>query len=91
MHDLRSFLGFSIFMVVMFVIDSDIAGLLFFVSAFWGASLAFEYVKLWGWPGTKGWFGQDWEDWINEREGYTDDGREIPITDESGFRDKDLV
>lgn len=81
----RSFLIFNAVVVALFVFGRTSGGL-FLASVIWGAILFSRYVKLFGWPGTNGWFGEDWQAWMEERErkNYNDD-------DGPAIRDKDLV
>jgi hypothetical protein len=66
-RQLRSFLVFNLVMMVLNFIGSDFGGL-WKVSAIWSIFLAVKYVKLFGIPGTNGWFSEDWEAWMAERE-----------------------
>lgn len=84
-QSLRSFLIFNGIITLLFLFGRTGGGL-FTVSLIWGAVLFARSVKLFGWPGTNGWLGRDWEDWMahRERNRPTDD-------DEPAIRDRDLV
>jgi hypothetical protein len=96
-RSLRSFVFFNIAMIVL-----RVSGSMFFipwkVSLVWGLILGFQYIKAFGWPGSKGVMSEEWEDWLEDRELSRDKRRReepepIMHTRESGkgWREKDLV
>lgn len=86
-RNLRAFLIFNLIFAVLSFLGS---GFEFWkVSAIWSIFLAIGYVRLFGLPGTNGWFSDDWEDWMTEREAqpYTSAEKSRP----TNWREKDLV
>ncbi len=64
------------------------------VSMIWGIFVAFHYVKVFGIPGTNGWFGGDWKAWMEERERRKQEEQsETLFQEESGrqWRNRDMV
>jgi hypothetical protein len=85
-RNLRAFLVFNLIFAVLSILGS---GFEFWkASAIWSIFLVIKYVKLFGLPGTNGWFSDDWDDWMAEREAQ--DG---PAEAErpANWREKDLV
>lgn len=89
---LRSYLIFNFVIFMLMLMGSGGFGL-WKASFIWGIFIGVHYIRVFGWPGANGWFGEDWEDWMAEREGRRRDGPE-PFEQEPGrpnWRDKDLV
>lgn len=96
---LRAYMIFHIFMFGM--IFSGFAGIGFWpVTFFWGLGLAVHYIKAFGLPGTHGWFSEEWEEWMKEREEQrpgrpVEDRLELeewePVEEKRTWRENDLV
>lgn len=90
---LRSYLSFNLVIAVLFILGGGAWGL-WKASMIWGVFVAVHYIKAFGWPGANGWFGEDWEAWMEERERRRyEDGPE-PLSQEPrrpDWREKDLV
>lgn len=90
---LRSYLIFNFVLLMLMMMDGGGLGL-WKVSFIWGIFVGVHYIKAFGWPGTNGWFGEDWEAWMEERERRRyEDGPE-PLSQEPrrpDWREKDLV
>lgn len=85
-RNLRAFLVFNLIFSVLSFLGS---GFEFWkVSAIWSIFLAIKYVKLFGLPGTNGWFSDDWDDWMMEREAQYDPAE---ADRPANWREKDLV
>ena len=65
------------------------------ITMIWGIFVAFHYMKVYGLPGTKGWFGEDWRAWMEERERTKKEDQPEPLYyEESGdpqWRKRDMV
>jgi len=87
-RNLRGFFIFNLVMMALIFMGSGFAAF-WKISAIWSVFLLINYVKVFGMPGTNGWFSDDWEDWMAEREAQRSN-----LTGESrrpGWREKDLV
>ena len=85
-RSLRAFLVFNLIFAVLSILGS---GFEFWkVSAIWSIFLAISYVKAFGLPGANGWFSDDWDDWMAEREAQYDPAE---ADSPSNWREKDLV
>lgn len=85
-RNLKSFLIFNLVFAVLSIMGGGFPFLK--ISAIWGIFLAIGYVKAFGLPGTNGWFSDDWEDWMTERELRYSPEEDY---DRPEWREKDLV
>lgn len=90
---LRSYLTFNFVIAMLMLIGSGGFGM-WKASFIWGIFVGVHYVKAFGWPGTRGWFGEDWEAWMEERERRPYEKGPEPFEQETRgpkWRNKDLV
>lgn len=90
-RNLRAYGIFHLVLLALSMVSGDWVSI-WPVTVFWGMGLGIQYVKLFGWPGTNGWFGGDWEAWVEERE-RREQGAPEPLDprDNPNWRGKDLV
>lgn len=93
-RNLRAFMIFNSVMFLLFIMGSGAFGM-YKVTIVWGFFLALHYFKVFGMPGS-GWLGQDWEEWMYERERrrYQQGGDtvvDIDKKDEGPWTERDLV
>ncbi|MCB0607625.1 MAG: 2TM domain-containing protein [Lewinella sp.] len=89
---LRSYLIVN--MIMFFLTMSGHAQGWWTASMIWGIFIAVSYVKAFGFPGTNGWFGEDWNDWMEERERRKTEETPEPLYYEGSdrkWRDRDMV
>ncbi len=63
-------------------------------SMMWGIFVAVHYVRVFGFPGTNGWLGEDWKAWMEERERRQTEETPEPLYYEGSdrkWRDRDMV
>ena len=89
-RNVRAYMIFNIVVMALMVTGSGVIGL-WKVSVIWGAILFIKYVRLYGWPGTHGWFSDDWKDWMHERESRRGNEAEPLDPKDPHWRDHDLV
>ncbi len=88
----RNLRGFMIFNLVMFIlgITGNGFGAYWEISAIWSIFLVISYVRAFGLPGTHGWFSDDWEAWMAEREAKHSSFSSVDA-DVKDWKEKDLV
>ena len=92
-HHLRTYLIFN-FVITMLMLTGSGGFGMWKASLIWGIFVGVHYLRIFGWPGTNGWFGEDWEDWMEEREGRRSEDAPEPLEQKrrgKGWREKDLV
>lgn len=89
-RSLRAYVIFHMVMMALSLLSGHLVNI-WPVTVFWGLALAIQYVKFFGWPGTQGWFGRDWEDWINERERREQGPEPLDPRQDTSWKGKDLV
>lgn len=90
---LRSYLIFNFVFFMLMLMGSGVAGI-WKASFIWGIFVGIHYIKAFGWPGANGWFGEDWEAWMEERERRRHPEGPEPLEQEPRgprWREKDLV
>lgn len=86
---LRSFLTFNVIIFVLCILGGSWG--LFKISAIWGLVLFARYIKIFGWPGSNGWLGGEWEEWMQHRERTRYHQPSNNPADSVDWKDRDLV